>query len=465
MQTTLKLPITNVYAKGDYCATLHIGSERSPVNLIIDSGSSTLVVKEASYQASKDNHLTPTTIAQEVNYGIGGWNGPVIHTSISIYDDSYTENSAKANKPSITLENATIALVSSKTQYATFGLADGMLGMAYHHLNKGFNLSDYLQEQKVAPAHTYPWPFLENCLQNNLPDSDDLKQFKHFLWQYPEHDITPYFTELALHNLSTNKFSFYSKRSAIHVGENHVPQSTTEQLTPKQLAPKQLTPEQLKQDPLNQGWLILGGGEEQTDLYQGDFSSIRVEHDVYYNVELTSVQVGNKTSIAAAPLDNKHLKSYLTNAIIDTGAGGIVLTAEIYQQVISDLIAVNSDFADQLKPFTELSAQEVGIDANELNLAQWPDITFTFVGDSTINKESNSKETNNIKQTVQLTCAPQTYWQVNTPKFGKACFRLLSQLPQWPNQSIIGLPLLNNYYVIFDRSVETTGVIKFAQQI
>lgn len=85
--------------------------------------------------------------------------------------------------------------------------------MAYHHLNKGFNLSDYLQEQKIAPAHTYPWPFSANNKQN----SDNLKDFKHFLWQYPEHDITPYFTELTLHNLSTNQFSFYSKRSAIHI--------------------------------------------------------------------------------------------------------------------------------------------------------------------------------------------------------------------------------------------------------
>ena len=439
MSSILKLPITNVYAKGDYCATLHIGSEQSPVNLIIDSGSSTLVVKEENYQASKDKHLTPTTIAQEVNYGVGGWNGPVVHSSISIYDDSFTVDSAKGssvkeNKPSITLENATIALVSSKTQYATFGKADGILGLAYHHLNKGFNLSEYIHEQDISPAHTYPWPFTKS--------SENLKQFKHFLWQYPEHDITPYFTELALHNLSTNKFSFYSKRSAIHINENNSAQSS---------------PEALKQDPLNQGWLIFGGGDEQTDLYQGDFHSIKVEHDVYYNVELISVQVGNKTPIAAAPLDKKNLKSYLTNAIIDTGAGVIVLTAEIYQQMINDLIAVNSDFAALLKPFKELSAQEVGIDASELNLEQWPDITFTFVGDITNGKVGDKKKT------IELSCKPQTYWQVNTPSFDKACFRLLSQLPKWPNQSIIGLPLLNNYYVIFDRSADSTGVIKFAK--
>ena len=167
MKPVLKLPITNVYAKGDYCTTLYIGSEKAPVNLIIDSGSSTLVVKEASYQAAKDKDLVATTIAQEVNYGIGGWNGPVVHSTVAI--------------------------------------------------------------------------------------------------------------------------------------TNH-------------------------------------------------------------------------------------------------------------------------------------------------------------------NQESTDKVANGEKQQVQLTCKPQTYWQVNTPSYGKACFRFLSQLPQWPNQSIIGLPLLNNYYVIFDRSVDSTGVIKFAKQ-
>ncbi|MCW8832881.1 MAG: pepsin-like aspartyl protease, partial [Colwellia sp.] len=210
----------------------------------------------------------------------------------------------------------------------------------------------------------------------------------------------------------------------------------------------------LKQDPLNQGWLILGGGEEQTDLYQGEFSHIKVEHDVYYNVELVSVQVGDKAPITAAPLQQDKVKSYLTNAIIDTGAGGIVLTADIYQQMIKDLTAINPEFETLLSPFKDIAYQEVGIDSSELNLAQWPDIIFTFVSDIIDGK----------KKTVQLTCTPQTYWQVNTPSFGKACFRFLSQLPQWPNQSIIGLPLLNNYYVIFDRSVDTTGVIKFAKQ-
>lgn len=180
MSSILKLPITNVYAKGDYCVTLHLGSEKTPVNLIIDSGSSTLVVKEANYQANKDKNLTPTAIAQEVNYGIGGWNGPIIHSCISLNHESLNESlneSLDKSKPSITLNNAAIALVSSEKQVATFGMADGMLGLAYHHLNKGFNLSAYLHAQKIVPAHTYPWPFTKNSLQY----SENLTQFKHFL--------------------------------------------------------------------------------------------------------------------------------------------------------------------------------------------------------------------------------------------------------------------------------------------
>lgn len=126
--------------------------------------------------------------------------------------------------------------------------------------------------------------------------------------------------------------------------------------------------------------------------------------------------------------------------------------------MIADLITINPVFETLVKPFKEIAYQEIGINSSELNLEQWPDISFTFVSDNTI--EANNEK----KKTVKLTCTPQTYWQINTPSYGKACCRFLSQLPQWPNQTIMGLPLLNNYYVIFDRSVDKTGVIKFAKQ-
>ncbi|AAZ24813.1 pepsin-like aspartic protease [Colwellia psychrerythraea] len=439
MTTLLRIPITNVFGQGDYSVTLHLGSEKSPVNLLLDTGSSTLVVKSTTYQANLDKKLTPSTAVQEVNYGVGGWNGPVIFTSINIHEHCHKSDHPQsiAKSPSMNLSNAPVALVHSDKQSKTFGDADGILGLAYHHLNKSFDFSDYFTEHKITPALSYPWPFSHEV-------SEDLVSFKKLMWKYPEHDVTPYFTLLEEQQLSANKFAFYSKRSAIHVNKSHSNKIN------------KIPSDELAKDPLNKGLLILGGGEEQTDLYQGEFQSIKVEHDVYYNVDLKSVQVGTSQPVIAEPLNQKHLKSYFTNAIIDTGAGGIVLTAEIYQQVINDLIAYNANFAQCLAPFKEMSAQLVGIDINELKLEQWPTVYFNFV--------SEPATANTEEKIVQLACTPETYWQINTPNYDKACFRLLSQLPQWPNQSIIGLPLLNNYYVVFDRSKDKTGVVKFAQQ-
>jgi len=439
MTTLLTMPITNVFGQGDYTVTLHLGSNKSPVNLMLDTGSSTLVVKNDSYQAAQDKNLTASTIVQEVNYGIGGWNGPVIYTSIDIHEHCQTTNHSQniANSPSMKLTSAPVALVQSAKQSKTFAKSDGILGLAYHHLNKGFDFSQYFIDNNINPPKSYPWPF-------DKTQSEDLASFKKLSWKYPEHDVSPYFTLLAEQKLSANKFAFYSKRSSVHI--NEVNSSKTDKAPDSELA----------KDPLNKGLLILGGGEEKTDLYQGDFQSIKVEHDVYYNVALKSVQVGTSKVIPAAPLEQKHLKGYFTNAIIDTGAAGIVLTAEIYQQVIDDLISCNTQFAQCLAPFKEMSAQLTGIDASKLDLSQWPTLYFTFVSEA---------ETPNSPEIIEvLACSPQTYWQINTPTYNKACFRLLSQLPQWPNQSIIGLPLLNNYYVVFDRSAEDTGMVKFAKQ-
>jgi len=195
MTKTLKLPITNVYAKGDYCVSVHIGSEQSQVNLILDTGSSTLVIKDCSvkkkteqskkstakevdsakYQAQQDKNLTASAIVQGVNYGIGGWNGPVIYTNIHVHEhcplSEHTHRTAA--EPSVNLTNSPVALVASTKQQQTFGDADGMLGLAYHHLNKGFNLTDYFTEQKIMPEVSYPWPFTSEV-------SEDLKSFKNY---------------------------------------------------------------------------------------------------------------------------------------------------------------------------------------------------------------------------------------------------------------------------------------------
>ncbi|GGA65158.1 hypothetical protein GCM10011369_03230 [Neiella marina] len=419
---TIKLPITNVYAFGDYTATLHIGSEQSPVNLILDSGSSTLVMNQACYHATGDTLLEPTTLAQEITYGIGGWDGPVINTQVTV------EHAHDA----ITMDNCPVALISNENQNKTFGKANGILGLAYRHLNKSYDLAHYLDHHNVEPPHTYPWPFgTPNCVEmgNAHFNSDDLKQFKKFLWQQPEKDLLPYFTQMEELGLTANKWSFYSKRSSVHVTD------------------AKADDESLKSDPLNQGYLILGGGEEHTELYQGEFQTIDVKHDCYYNVVLNKFQVGSGAPVAAAPIDQAHEHNYFTNAIVDTGCSVLALTHDLFEHMKQGFAAVSEEFNALIEPFKDTNYMATGIDANKINLSDWPDLHFHF--------DSDGGE-------QVLTCKPSDYWQLNSPEPGKAVFKIMSQLPNWPNQSLIGLPLLNDYYVVFDRAEHELGVIRFA---
>jgi hypothetical protein len=62
---------------------------------------------------------------------------------------------------------------------------------------------------------------------------------------------------------------------------------------------------------------------------------------------------------------------------------------------------------------------------------------------------------------VALTVAPTTYWQSDSPAPGQASFRITGPLSE-ANQSNLGLPLLNNYYTVFDRGAGAQGVIRFA---
>ncbi|GIU41387.1 hypothetical protein TUM4438_05430 [Shewanella sairae] len=571
---TLKVPITNVYAMGGYCAQLRFGANKTPANLIIDTGSSTLVVSDSDYDDEQDTSLVATSFAQEVLYGAGGWDGPVVHTRVGLREedidfnlsDGYQlEPNPDAHAP-IVLNDCPVAIVSSIKQEGTFLHADGILGLAYHQLNKSYNLKDYFDKYQISPALTYPWPFdtemsicsndyhahlsanqVENRVENkavhseqdcdNRFTSDDLRQFKAFLKQQPTQDIIPYFTELTQHGLTANKFAFYSRRSSVHFtadinaatfsAKKSADKAEKTEKTDK--ATQQAHFAQLNQDPLNQGWLIIGGGEEHTELYQGEFTTISVVEDKYYNVNLISIQVGDQTEIdsllteeienslepanslepdnslehnkGSEPIKNQasHDHALLSaigmnkqlrgrsNAIIDTGVSGIVFTKHLYNAMVEHFSALNPKFAALIKPFSDIAMQYQGIDMSQLNLDEWPTLTLHFVGERNHHSQhthsssgNTSKNTNenscdhssknssdnkqNSPEKVSLHIKPEHYWQTNTPAKGKACFKILSQLAGWPNQSLLGLPLMNDHYVIFDRSAHQTGVIHFAKQ-
>jgi hypothetical protein len=81
-----------------------------------------------------------------------------------------------------------------------------------------------------------------------------------------------------------------------------------------------------------------------------------------------------------------------------------------------------------------------------LNLNKWPDLTFVLQG---LNKTD-----------VVLKVRPQDYWQVHAPQPGLAMLALTQGEPGF---SILGLPLMNGYFTIFDGEADNDrGVVKFA---
>tara|TARA_B100000700_G_scaffold311436_1_gene393257 strand:- start:1141 stop:1443 length:303 start_codon:yes stop_codon:yes gene_type:complete len=75
---SLRVPITNVFAEGGFCARLYLGSHHKPVHLILDTGSSSLVVEHEVYDAHNDKARITTSLVQAITYGKGGWYGPLI---------------------------------------------------------------------------------------------------------------------------------------------------------------------------------------------------------------------------------------------------------------------------------------------------------------------------------------------------------------------------------------------------
>jgi hypothetical protein len=395
----LRVPITNVYGGGDYTAPIAVGSQGAVANVILDTGSSTLAVVPRAYDPSQDSDAECTTLAQDVLYGTGGWTGPVIATSLSMGAAGQTV-SVQAN-----------VAVTDEQETGNFGGADGILGLAFNSLNQAYNLAGYLSECGISPAVTYPWPF---PVRNS---SAAVQRFLQFLGRMPQQDLEPYFTALETADVTRNLFAFYTLRS-----------------TPSMRTGNPAT------DPLNGGFFVLGGGPEQTDLFSGDFIKVNVVSDLYYNTNLLAVQVAGAAQIQAAPLPAQYGGSMVSNSIVDTGTNGLVLAPDVYQAITASLAEAGPAFGDLIN-----QAAQQPIPSESLDLGQWPDITFVLEGEN--------------GDPVSLACSPQTYWQTDAGVAGQAIFQISnSQMPQ----SILGLPLMNNYYSVFDRTQDPYGVICFA---
>jgi hypothetical protein len=297
--------------------------------------------------------------------------------------------------------------VTADDEPGGFGRADGILGLAYNVLNCAYDLSAYLGEHGENSA-THPWPF---PTQNT---SAAVQQLSSLLQRMPQQDLPPYFTALAAAGIEKNLFSFYTLRSMPSMRSSH-PQD----------------------DPLNQGFFIMGGGPEQ---YTGEFVNVQVVDDAWYNTDLLSVKVGGSEEHTAARLPMKFGKTMVSNSIIDSGTNSLALATDVFEAILSSLEELNPDFISAIE-----TAAKGSVETSGLGLDTWPEITFTLQG-----------ETGNP---VPLTCSSYTYWQCDCPQNGQASFAIQSSgMPQ----SILGLPLMNNYYCVFDRTQDAYGVIRFA---
>jgi hypothetical protein len=405
--TVLRIDITNVLSGNDYSARIGIGGNGAVADVILDTGSSTLAVEPTVYSGAGDPTLKPTTLIQLVTYGTGGWAGPVVTTTLTLGPAG----------SQVVLPNAPIALTSVQ-QKGNFQGITGILGLAYNGLNGAYDFKAYLAAK--GKASTYPWPFSKSW-------QAFLNGFRNLVLsaRATPAQVKPYFDQVEEGGVVANKFAFYTLRSWVSLRHG-------------------TTVAAAAADPLNKGYFILGGGEEQADLYTGDFFNVAVLHDLYYNTNLKSVRVGNGPVHTAAALQPQYQPYSVSNSIVDSGTSDLTLAQDVYDAVILGLRQLNPAFGQAIDAAANARG---GIPAAALNLAGWPNIYLTLEGEA--------------GHDVTLGVTPQTYWQTDFPAAGRAVFQISGPLGQ-ENQSILGLPLLNNYYTVFDRTLDVNGVIRFA---
>lgn len=380
MAGAIRVPINNTYMDGDYTGTVYVGKAKKAANVILDTGSSTLAIDGNFYDFTKDADAKITNIAQEVGYGDqSNWIGGIVLTDVAM----------GSGQQSVTLPKVNVAVAYHESQNMFRG-SNGILGLAYSRLDGAFTL----------PGPTLPPHYTFNQIQNGTVTY-----------------IEPYFSQLEDAGVVANKFAFYALRSMV----NHAASD-------------------LASDPLNNGYMILGGGEESTDLYTGTFQSARVVHDIYYNTNLKAVIVGTTEPIAVSP--STRASGNPSNSIVDSGTNSLMLDQNLFNSIVSRLSkAADAELVHVMRAgYVPMSG---------LDLASWPNLTFVLEGDS--------------GSDVKLTVTPETYWQVNAPEKGYATAVLFGDGGQGRGMSILGLPLMNNYFTIFDRSVDKgVGAIKFA---
>jgi hypothetical protein len=182
--------------------------------------------------------------------------------------------------------------------------------------------------------------------------------------------------------------------------------------------------------------MIVGGGVESTDLYTGSFQTVKVVSDDWYSTNMKAVMVGSTDPIAARMEGPKGMPS---NSIVDSGTNSLDISPQLLKAIISKFSPAQQALLNKAIPNGELVATA------DLQLADWPNLTFVLEGDA---------------GDVSLVVSPSDYWQVDTQQVGAAAVAITEGDPGFV---ILGLPLMNGYFTIFDGEADGgRGAIRFA---
>jgi aspartyl protease len=375
MANIATIPITNIYMGGDYTGRIMVGPQQQPMNVLLDTGSSSLALDATKYKPNIAGGDQTTNLAQTDSYGDqSSWTGAVIKTQLAIGE----------GPDPLVLQggNAAIAYTASANM---FGDSDGILGLAYAPLDDAFTMP-------------------EDTWQNQYTDVQ--------VRTGGRGTIQPYLTQLAGAGVTSDIISFVTHRSFTRVGGGDA------------------------NDPLNQGVMIVGGGEESTNLYTGPFQVVKVLSDDWYSTNLRSVQVGTTDPIIARINGPQGMPS---NSIIDSVTNSLSLSSQLLKAIISKFSPAQRALLNKSVLHGQL------VPNTDLNLDDWPTITFVLEGDT---------------GDVSLQVPPSNYWQLDTQNVGSAAAALT---PGQAGLAILGLPLMNGYFSIFDGEADGgRGVVKFA---
>lgn len=243
--------------------------------------------------------------------------------------------------------------------------------------------------------------------------------------------LTPAFTALEEEGVVANRFALSVGRAVAHAREGAA------------------TAHQRAADPLNCGTLVLGGGSEQQHLYRGGFQDVRILHDLYYNANLRWLRVGDGDPIPVPPLAPGDAATHYSNALLDSGSSFLVFEAGTWQALLASLGRRNPNFPGLIEKARHALAAGAGLPEGDVDPRHWPDLHLGL-------------EAPDGRDSV-LRIPASHYWPGNALRTGQRLCLLMGQLPHFPRQSILGLPLFAGRYAVFDRSAGGgLGVIRFA---